>query len=61
MIRGGVSALYRSRGAARMQHRLMSSFLDRINAELSSIKEAGLWKSERVIASTQVSRSPSTP
>ena len=30
-----------------------TAFLDRINVELAGIKDAGTWKNERVIASTQ--------
>ncbi len=30
-----------------------TAFLDRINGELTGIKDAGTWKNERIIASTQ--------
>jgi hypothetical protein len=38
----------------RLGCRAMSSFLERIKGELSAIEEAGTWKKERIIASTQV-------
>ncbi len=34
--------------------RPMSAFLDRLRGELSGIQEAGTWKKERIITSTQV-------